>query len=274
MQMINIVWQTAYLQFRLLARAWPARMMDLFMPSVVVLIPVVLGRAVGGDEAGFNFVEYAHTADVAGFLLIGGGCFLLVTRSLWGFSNWLREEMRGGTLEGLYLSQAPMPVILLGVALALMSYSALVFIGAMVVGAFIFQAMFQTHYLLLALVFLLVGLPPLYGLALLYGALVLQVKETDAFLQVIQWLATLLMGVYFPITLFPAALRVAGLLFPPAWLANGLRGALLNVPFLSGYWLTDIAVLLLFSILAPWLGYWTLARVEKSLRAGSGLGGY
>ena len=89
--------------------------------------------------------------------------------------------MRGGTLEGLYLSQTPMPSILLGVALALMSYSALMFVGAMIVGAVVFQALFQAHYLPLALVFLLVGLPPLYGLALLYGALVLRIKETDAF---------------------------------------------------------------------------------------------
>lgn len=278
MTMINstatIIRQIVSIQLRLLTRAWPARLMDLFMPSMVVLIPVVLSRAVGGDQVGLNFVAYAHTADVAGFLLIGGGCFLLVTRSLWGFSNWLKEEMRGGTLEGLYLSQTPMPFILSGVALALMSYSALIFTGSMIVGAFIFQVLFQTHQLWLAILFLLLGLPPLYGLALLYGALVLRLKETDAFLQLIQWLATLLMGVYAPIALFPTVLKIAGLLFPPTWLLYGLRGALLNVPSLSGHWLVDAGILLIFSLAAPWLGYRAFTQIENSLRADSGLGEY
>ena len=272
--MAKAIGQTAWLQLRLLAHTWPARLVDLIMPSVLTFIPVILGRTMAGPAAGSRFDLHAHTGDVAGFLLLGGGCFVLVTRSLWGFSSWLQTELRGGTLEGLYLSQTPLPWLLLGVALALMSYSGLVFIGAMLLGAWLFQTLFQTHQLGLALTFLGLGLPPLYGLALLYGALVLRLKESDAFLQLIQWLATLLMGVYIPLALFPPALRLAGLLFPPTWLLNGLRGTLLDVPFLSGDWRLDLGILLLFSLVAPWLGYWVFARIEKSLRSGAGLGEY
>ncbi|MEW5961201.1 MAG: ABC transporter permease, partial [Chloroflexota bacterium] len=205
-------------------------------------------------------------------LLIGGGTFLLVTRALWGFGHWIRQEMQGGTLEILYLAPGSMAAILAGVALAYIVYSALIFTAAMVVGALLFQVMFQTNQLPIALAFLVFGLPPVYGLALLYGAMVLRLKETDAFIQMAQWLTTLLMGVYFPIGLFPAALKVISLLFPPTWLTQGLRSALLDVPYLSGSWPIDLGVLLVFCLAGPMLGYLAFARAQNALRASSGLG--
>jgi len=89
------------------------------------------------------------------------------------------------------------------------------FLRAMVVGALLFQVVFQTNQLLLAFAFLLVGLPPLYGLTLFYGALVLRLKETDAFIQIAQWISSVLVGVYFPVSLLPLALRIVSWLFRP-----------------------------------------------------------
>jgi ABC-2 type transport system permease protein len=268
----RILFQTARFQLLILSKTWPARLSDLLMPSAVALVPIILARAVAGGEAGFNFAQHAETSNFAGFLLIGGGTFLLVTRAFWGFGHWIRQEMQSGTLEILYLSPASMATILAGVALAFILYSAVIFVGAMLVGALLFQVMFQTNQLPLALVFLVFGLPPIYGLALLYGALVLRLKETDAFIQIAQWVTTLLMGVYFPITLFPVALKVISLLFPPTWLTQGLRSTLLDVPYLSTSWLIDLGVLLLFCLAGPILGYLTFARTENILRASSGLG--
>jgi ABC-2 type transport system permease protein len=256
----------------LLAKSWGARLADLLMPSAVTFVPILLAGAVAGDEAGFNFAHYAHTPNFAGFLLIGGGAFLLVTRAFWGFGNWLRQEMQSGTLETLYLTSTPLASVLAGVALAFMIYSAFIFAGAMAVGALLFQITFHTDQLILALAFLAVGLPATYSLALLYGALVLRLKETEALLQIAQWLTTLLMGVYFPISLFPASLKLVSLLFPPTWLTQGLRSALLDIPYLSNNGLTDLAILACFSLAGPVLAYFIFARVEHSLRQSSGLG--
>jgi ABC-2 type transport system permease protein len=242
------------------------------MPSAVALVPIILGRAVGGGEASLNFARYTQTANFAGFLLIGGGIFLLVTRALWGFGHWLRQEMRSGTLETLVLAPAPLAAVLAGVALAFILYSAFMFVGAMLVGALLFQITFQTNQLLIALLFLLVGLPSVYGLALFYGALVLRLKETDAFIQIAQWLIPLLAGVYFPIALFPTGLRIISLLFPPTWLTQGLRSALLGLPYISSYWLLDLGVLAFFCLATPLLGYFAFQHVEKTLKNGSGFG--
>jgi ABC-2 type transport system permease protein len=269
---IRVLLQTTRLQLRLLSRMWPARLADLLMPSAVALVPILLGRVVAGNEAGFNFAQYARTTNFAGFLLIGGGAFVLVTRALWGFGNWLRQEMQTGVLESLYLTPAAMALILAGVALAFMVYSALIFVGAMLVGAALFQVIFQTNQLALALLFLVIGLPPLYGLALCYGALVLRLKETEAFIQIAQWVTTLLIGVYFPITLLPPALRLASLIFPPTWLTQGLRSTLLGIPYLSNNWLIDLSVLLFFCFAGPLLGYLAFSKAERALRQSSGLG--
>ncbi len=268
----RVLLQTTRIQLIRLSRTWTARLTDLLMPSAVAFIPILLGRTIAGGEAGFQFAQYTTTANFAGFLLIGGGAFLLVTRAFWGFGHWLQQEMRSGVLENLYLAPASMATILAGVALAFIIYSALVFIGAMLVGALLFQIVFQTNQLAIAFLFLVMGLPPVYGLALLYGALVLRLKETDAFIQIAQWVTTLLMGVYFPITLFPPALKIASLLFPPTWLTHGLRSALLDVPYLLNNWWIDLAVLALFCIVGPGLGYLLFSHTERSLRMSSGLG--
>jgi hypothetical protein len=118
---LRVLRQAAQSQFLILSKSWPARLTDLLMPSLVAFVPLILGRSVAGVEAGENFAQVARTPDFAGFLLIGGGTFLLVTRAFWGFGHWLRQEMREGTLEALYLTPAPLPAVLAGSAWPLSS---------------------------------------------------------------------------------------------------------------------------------------------------------
>jgi ABC-2 type transport system permease protein len=268
----RVLFQTMRIQLLLLLKTWPARLVDLLMPALVAFVPIILGSAIAGGEAGFNFARYAHTSNFAGFMLIGGGTFLLVTRAFWGFGNWVRQEMQSGTLESLYLAPASMRVVLAGVACAFIIYSTLMFIGALGLGTLLFQITFHFNHWLMALAFLLIGLPPTYGLALLYATLVLRLKETDALIQIAQITTSLLMGVYFPITLFPTALKVVSLLFPPTWLTQGLRGALLETPYLSGSWGLDLSILTFFCLITPLAGYVAFTRTEKLLRTGAGLG--
>jgi ABC-type multidrug transport system permease subunit len=185
-------------------------------------------------------------------------------------SHWLRREVVEGTLDTLLLTRTPLPLLAAGVALALLAYTALSFIGAMGVGALLFQITFQRNHLPLALIFLLIGLLPLYGLALLYSGLTLWLQETSALLQLAQSLAALLMGVYLPLSVMPAALRVASILFPPTWLLQGLRGSLLGWPYLSGSPWFDLGILLGFGVISIAGGLWWLAHLERGWRAGWG----
>src|SRR3972149_6057029 len=96
-----------------------------------------------------------------------------------------------------------------------------------------------------------VGLLPLYGLTLLFGALVMKVKEANALISLMQWGVSFLMGVFFPIAVFPPLLKAIALLFPPTWMTNGVRSALLGVGYFFGAWYRDLAVLWAFLLVAP-----------------------
>ena len=151
------------------------------------------------------------------------------------------------------------------VVAALLAY----FLGSWVLGVNPFEGE-----LLLALVFLLVGAIPLYGVALLFGAVVLKLKEASALINMMQWGVSLLMGVFFPIEIFPRVLRFVALAFPPTWMTNGVRSALLGVGYFFGEWYLDLAMLWVFLIIAPLFGYWVFAKVEAGIRRNEGVGQY
>jgi ABC-2 type transport system permease protein len=125
---------------------------------------------------------------------------------------------------------------------------------------------------LLAVVFILVGLLPLYSLALLFGALVLKVKESNALIGLMQWVVSFLMGIFFPVAALPLAVRWVALLFPPTWMTNGVRSALLGVGYFFGHWYLDLAVLWAFLLVAPMFGIWVFRRVEQNVQRNEGMG--
>jgi hypothetical protein len=100
---------------------------------------------------------------------------------------WLRREQQTGTLEVLYLAPTSKGLILAGVALYgtlrnLVNFGLAFSTGCLIFGVNPFQGD-----ILLALVFLLLGLIPLYGISLLYGAIILMLKEANAMIQLAQW---------------------------------------------------------------------------------------
>jgi ABC-type polysaccharide/polyol phosphate export permease len=70
----------------------------------------------------------------------------------------------------------------------------------------------------------------------------------------------------------PLAVRWVALLFPPTWMTNGVRSALLGVGYFFGHWYLDLAVLWAFLFLAPMLGVWVFRRVEQNVQRNEGMG--
>jgi ABC-type multidrug transport system permease subunit len=116
----------------------------------------------------------------------------------------------------------------------------------------------------LALLFITVGLIPIYGLTFLFGAVVLKLKEAGAIVNLMQWGISFLMGIYFPVTIFPPLVKAAALLFPPTWMTNGVRSALLGIGFFFGEWYLDLAMLWVFLMIAPLAGLWVFTRAPLS----------
>lgn len=245
---------------------------DMIIPLVTAAMPILLGRASAGAAAGEVFRQNTGTANYVAYMLIGSSVFTMVAMAFWHVAYWLRWEQEAGTLEAIYLTPTHRIWVAAGTALysctrslfaAFVGYG----VGSLVLGVNPIQGEVG-----LALLFILVGLIPVYGLTLVFGALILRVKEANALVNLMQWGVSFLMGIFFPIAVFPPLLRLVALLFPPTWMTNGVRSALLGVGFFFREWYLDLAVLGVFLLISPLLGYWAFSQAETSVRQNEGIG--
>lgn len=245
--------------------------MDIFIPIIFAYMPILLGRASGTNPEA-TFYANTGTSNYIAYMLIGSAVFTLVSFAFWHVAYWLRWEQEAGTLEALYLAPTHRIWVVAGTALysclrGLFSAMAAYLIGSLVLNVNPFQGE-----VFLALIFILAGLIPLYSLTLLYGAIILKVKEANSLVNLMQWGVSFFMGIFFPIAIFPPMLKAIALLFPPTWMTNGVRSALLGVGFFFQAWYYDLAVLLGFVFITPFLGYWVFNRTEISVRRNEGVG--
>jgi ABC-2 type transport system permease protein len=246
--------------------------MEAVIPIIFAAMPMLMGRATAGDQAAAIFAANTGTTNYVAFLLIGSNAFTIVTAAFWHIAYWLRFEQETGTLEAIYLTPTSSVTLLSGVALYSAIRSVFSAVLAYLIGCLIFRVNPLEGNILLALTFIGVGLIPLYGIAMLFGALVLKVKESNALVGLMQWVVSFLMGIFFPVAVLPPFLRAVALLFPPTWMTNGVRSALLGVGFFFGEWYLDLAVLWAFLFFAPLFGFWVFNRVEIGVKRSEGMG--
>ena len=245
---------------------------EIVIPIVFAAMPILLGRSGGGANAEEIFKANTGTANYVAYMLIGSSVFSIVSNAFWHIAYWLRREQEMGTLESLYLVPTGRVWLVGGSALYSAVRSVASALIAYLLGSVIFQVNPFQGEVGLALLFILVGLIPLYGLTFLFGAVILKIKETGSIINVMQWVISFLMGIFFPITIFPPLLKAAALLFPPTWMTNGVRSALLGLGFFFGKWYLDLAMLWVFLMIAPLAGYWVFSKAEKSVRRNEGVG--
>jgi len=271
---LSIVLATARMRFQLVSRYKGQLMVEILIPIVFAAMPIMLGRATGGDAAAANFELNTGTPDYVAFMLIGSVTFMIVSFAFWLVGYWIRFEQETGTLEAIYLTPTSRFWNAAGISVysagrSLLSGTLAYFVGALIFGIDPFKGT-----LLLALAFIIVGVIPLFGMTLLFGALVMKVKEANSLVNLMQWAVSLLMGIFFPIAVFPPLMRALALAFPPTWMVNGVRSSLLGVGYFFGEWYLDLAVLWAFMLIAPLLGYQVFRKVERGIKRNEGVGQY
>jgi ABC-2 type transport system permease protein len=269
---LSVLLASTWMRMMTISRYPGQLILDIIIPIVFASMPILLGRATAGPQAAANFERNTGTVNYVAYMLIGASAFSIVSYAFWHIANWLRWEQETGTLEALYLSPTHRIWVAAGTALysclrGLFSAVVAYLLGSIILGVNPFQGD-----IVLAFVFILVGLLPLYSLTLLFGAVVLKVKESNALINLMQWGVSFLMGVFFPVTVFPTGIKVIALLFPPTWMTNGVRSALLGVGYFFGTWYKDLAGLWAFLLVTPFFGYWLFTRTEISIRKNEGMG--
>ena len=271
---LSIVLATAKMRLSLVSRYKGQLFVEILIPIVFAAMPIMLGRATGGDAAAANFELNTGTPDYVAFMLIGSVTFMIVSFAFWLVGYWIRFEQETGTLEAIYLTPTSRFWNAAGISLYSASRSIISGTLAYFIGALIFGINPFRGELLIAIAFVLVGLIPLFGMTLLFGAVVMKVREANSLVNLMQWAVSLLMGIFFPIIVFPPLMRALALAFPPTWMVNGVRSALLGSGYFFEVWYLDFAVLWAFMLIAPLLGYSVFRRVERGIKRNEGVGQY
>ena len=222
------------------ATRYPGQMvMEIVLPIIFAAMPMLLGRATAGADAGVNFEANTGTANYVAYLLIGSNVFTMVSNAFWHIAYWVRFEQETGTLEAIYITPTNSTTLAAGVAIYSAIRGVTAAVLAFLLGSWVFGVNPFQGDIFLAFAFILVGLIPLYGFAFLFGALVLKIKESNAIISLMQWVVSFLMGIYFPVAVLPPAIRFVAKLFPPTWIVNGVRSSLLGIGFFLEEWYLD-----------------------------------
>lgn len=277
-------------RIRIISRYKGAIFMEAFLPIVFAAMPVLLGTTVAGPGAAEAFcrtlagdptippgectVLHPSFGNFKLYMLIGASTFTVVSLMLWLIGYWVRREQETGTLESLYLAPARRIWVLAGVTSYAFVRAMIAFVIAIALGSVIFQVNPFERGVPLALVFLAIGFLPLWGLAFMFGAFIMKVKEADSIIQVLQWVLAFLMGVFYPITLLPAYMQTVAGLFPPTVMTDGVRASILDLGYFYGSAYGSLAVLFAMAIVVPLLGYEVFEATERRLKRKEGVGHY
>ncbi|MFX0208132.1 MAG: ABC transporter permease [Candidatus Hodarchaeota archaeon] len=276
---LNIVWHTFIARSRIILRYKGFVAFDVLIPILISAMPILMGNAIAGSPsaAAANFAANTGTDNHTFYILIGSCLMMVCSGALWQFGFWFRREQMTGTLETLYLVPASRFNILMGISLYVAVRSIITFVLALLIGNFVFGvsfSLFLSYDFLIALTFIILGLIPMFGMGFLFGALILQIKEAQPLLNLFQWVIYLLVGSFYPITALPIFLRIFSYLFPPTWVTQGVRASLLELEFFLETWYLDLAIVFMFALLVPYLGYWLFTQIEQNLQKNQGIGEY
>ena len=245
---------------------------DLVIPIVLAAMPIFLGRATGGGQAAAVFEQNTGTANYVGYMMLGSAAFTIVSYAFWHVAYWLRYEMETGTIEAIYMTPGGTGWMVAGVSLYSMVRAITGSFAAYAIGCLLFGVNPFQGEMLLAFVFVLSGMLPLFGFTLLFGALILKLKRANALINLMQWVVNFLMGVLFPITILPPFMRFLSLSFPPTWMTNGVRSAMLGTGYFFGEWYLDLAMLWVFMVISPLIGMAVFKSIEANVRGNEGVG--
>ena len=241
--------------------------------SPIVKIDSEAGSSVSQRaSAEANFAANTGTTNFILYMVIGSVIFSVVSFSMWFFGFFIRREQQSGTLEAIYLTTTSRATLLVGTSMYVAFRSSMYGIVSLILVSLLFGLNPLQGDVFLALLFLVLGLVPIFGMNLFFGSLILKYKDVGSMISLLQWVVSFLMGMYFPVTVLPVFIRTISALLPPTWVVNGVRASLLETSFLLDGWYMDIGVLIAMWFIIPAIGFYIFTKIENNLRKNQGIG--
>lgn len=202
--------------------------------------------------------------DYFAFVLIGGAFSRYMELAMRSFSLNLRDQLLMGTIEPLVSTAVSMPLALLGPSIwTLLEGTVLVslqLIFGVVLGADFSQANWPA-----AIVVAGLGVLSVLCYGVFSAAFTMVFKSADPINWLIASTAYVFSGVFFPVSVMPAWLRVISYALPFTYVLRALRGALLEGAGLVEL-RVDILSLLVFTLILSPLALWSMSWAVRYLK--------
>ncbi|WP_300609532.1 ABC transporter permease [Trebonia sp.] len=250
-------------------RRYPVSMVNLafLTPLYQLALPtLLLGSAfvVGGSAVGLS--RQTGTSDLAGWIGAGVLTATLLVGAVTSVYETLEADRQTGVIEHSWASPAPRQAFVLGGVLTGSLFGTVSSIVLLTIAVTLLHGSFALPGVLLSLPVLLLMLAGNCGYSYLVGAAVLVLREADVIVELPTLLVMLFSGVFFPLTLLPAAARLPTYILPDTWELDLIRHLTLATRPLAPV-AAEVAAAV--ATAAAWLaiGVWAFLSTERRLRA-------
>ncbi|HEY8677166.1 MAG TPA: ABC transporter permease [Candidatus Dormibacteraeota bacterium] len=256
---VNAFWGFVERQKNLYRRYWAWEAVWLLYNLVSVLSIGYLASglsSLGLEQSAAN----VHQTQL--YLLVGALLWTYLSMVFFEIAFAITWERWEGTIEYTFMAPIRRLTHLLGMCTASLAYG---IARAAIIGlslVFLFKLDLSHANYLAALAIFAAATVPLLGLGIFTSILpLLSPEKGDQMAFAVQGVLLLISGVYYPITVLPLPLHVAGILSPLTYTLAGVREALLHGQSL-GASLPDIATLLLMGAILVPASVWCFSRAE------------
>ncbi len=238
--------------------AWEAVWLLYNLVSVLSIGYLASGLSTLGLEPGHSNLQQAQL-----YLLVGALLWTYLSMVFFEIAFAITWERWEGTIEYTFMAPIRRLTHLLGMCAASLIYgiARAALIGLALVFLFNLDLSHANYWAALA-IFAAATLP-LLGLGIFTSILpLLSPEKGEQMAFAVQGVLLLISGVYYPITVLPGPLQLAGILSPLTYTLDGVREALLHGLSLTGA-LPDVGILLVMGIVLVPASVWCFGRAEE-----------
>ncbi|MCP8318609.1 MAG: ABC transporter permease [Candidatus Methylarchaceae archaeon HK01B] len=260
----NGVIATAYKELKISLR-YSTWILTMFAaPYILSILMQSIGSYAGGSEAYSNFLAYTGTENMFVYLILGALLWMMAAVIMWDVGLLLNNERWRGTLEQNAMAPVPFISLAVGFTIADILFTSPILIIGVASSLFIGGVFSLTSFFQISLLFI-IGLLPLYGIGLLFGALSFRSRRSYSVVNILNTTLAILSGSLYPIAVLPVWLQFVSNLIPLTHATILVRTfSLLPQFFLSESW--RLLFLVFMIVIYPLIGIYTFNMADRQAR--------
>lgn len=269
---IRAAWAIAEKRWRIELR-YPLSLLYFSIAPILWLLPqLIYGSALIGGRFSEQLQSLTGTSDVWVYTSLGLVFNMFVGITLWSTAYGIRREEWTGTFEIMYITPISRLTMIFGNALKSIMHNGIGLLMQMGIIIYWYWGLFKFTDLLIALLFLLVSLLLIQGLAMILSGFVLWQKQGYRAVMFLENMLAIITPVTYPIVTMPNYLQYLSYGNPLTYGIEGFRNAIMFGTDKMTY--IYLGVLVGLSIIIIIVGIKSFAAMEKVLRSKGTIGQY